>query len=184
MCQENDRSRNQYCSYYHFVLSCLCLFASVMGLLAQTGGTYDLSHNVIAGGGGRSVSSQFTAEGSAGQNVAGTLSGGGRFKLRGGFWAAEQLAPTAAYVSVSGRVLTADGRGIRNTRLTLTNILTGVVTEAVSSTFGYYLFGEVRAGQSYVITISNNRFTFSDPVMVVTPTDDISEANFVADPQW
>jgi hypothetical protein len=73
---------------------------------AQTGGSFDLSHNVIAGGGGsNSTGGTFVIDGTIGQPQAGTVSGGGNFELRGGFWAYIAPAATAARVSVTGRVV-------------------------------------------------------------------------------
>lgn len=154
----------------------LCVFA-----VAQTGGTYDLSHKVIASGGGsNSTADTFRVDGTIGQ--AGTVSTGGSFNLRGGFWVSAQSAPTAAEVSISGRIRTAEGRGIQNVRLILTNMLTGETLAALSSTFGYYRFPSVTAGQTYVITVPSKRYTFGKSVMVITPMDEITDADFTADP--
>ncbi len=65
-----------------FCIVCLALMVN-----AQTGGTFDLSHNVIAAGGGSvSTGGTFTIDGTIGQSLAGTQSTGGTFNLRGGFW--------------------------------------------------------------------------------------------------
>ncbi len=52
---------------------------------AQSGGSFNLSQTVIAGGGGRSISGSTVIEGTIGQNAA-TQSSGGSFSLAGGFW--------------------------------------------------------------------------------------------------
>ena len=52
---------------------------------------------------------------------------------------------TAANVSVGGRVLTANGNGIRNVRVTMTDA-NGITRSTLSSAFGYYRFAEVLAG--------------------------------------
>ncbi len=52
---------------------------------AQTGGGYDLTWNVIAGGGGTSTGGPYSLSGTIGQSDAGTLSGGA-YVLNGGFW--------------------------------------------------------------------------------------------------
>ncbi len=148
----------------------------------QTGGTYDLSHNLIAGGGSRSVGAQFTVEGTAGQNLAGTLSGGGTYRLRGGFWAFEALVPTAASVSISGQIRTSQGNGIPGIRLTLADIATGEIHGAVSSSFGYYRFEDVIVGRTYILSLHTNRFTFEPNTRVVTLLDEISDEDFVALP--
>lgn len=52
----------------------------------QSGGQFDLSRNVIAGGGGTSNGGSFKLEGTVGQSVAGTTSVGGSYSGTGGFW--------------------------------------------------------------------------------------------------
>jgi len=96
-------------------------------------------------------------------------------------WTIGNLAPTAAAVSVSGRVITAEGRGIRNAILTLTDQY-GNVRQARSSSFGYYRFFDVMAGETYVLAIRSKRYTFPQPAIVVSVTDELTDVNFVADP--
>lgn len=85
--------------------------------------------------------------------------------------------PTAANVAVSGRVLTADGRGLKNALVTLTDA-DGTSRTAVTSSFGYYRFDEVAAGQSYVLAVNSKRFTFTPRTLTVT--DELTDVDFVA----
>jgi hypothetical protein len=55
-------------------------------------------------------------------------------------------APTAASVSVSGRVMTASGRGIRNVIITMTDSQ-GNERTATTSSVGYYRFDNIAAGK-------------------------------------
>ena len=87
------------------------------------------------------------------------------------------LAPTAAGVSVSGRVLIG-GRGLTNAVVTLTD-QNGNVRSTRTSSFGYYRFDEVAAGQIYVVAIKSKRFQFAP--QVVSITEDVSELNFYSD---
>ena len=64
----------------------------LVSVLAQSGGSFDLSRNVIAGGGGTSGGGSLQVSGTAGQPAAGTQMSGGTFTQVGGFWYA--LAPT------------------------------------------------------------------------------------------
>ena len=89
--------------------------------------------------------------------------------------------PTAARVSVSGRVTTADGRGIRNVSVTLTDA-NGNSRSALSSTFGYYRFADVAAGATYVIAARAKRFTFAEPTQILNVVEDAEDVNFIADP--
>lgn len=153
----------------------------------QTGGSFNLSHNVIASGGGsNSVGGAYRVDGTTGQASAGTVSigiapGGTSFVLRGGFWAFEQLAPTAAMVGVAGRVATADGRGIRNATVLLTDSA-GTTRQAATGSLGYYRFENVAAGQTYIISVSSRRFTFSKSTLVIDVSDELANVDFTADP--
>lgn len=88
------------------------------------------------------------------------------------------LGPSAANISLSGRVLTADGRGIRNVQLYLIDS-NGVQHSTLSSSFGYYSF-EIEAGQSVVVSVSAKRFVFAKPIRVVSVKDNIAGFDFVA----
>lgn len=86
-------------------------------------------------------------------------------------------APTAAGVTVGGRVLTSNGRGLRNAIVTLTDTA-GVTRRAVTSSFGYYRFEDVEAGQTYVIAVRSKRYQFTPRVISVT--DELTDVDFVA----
>jgi CSLREA domain-containing protein len=92
------------------------------------------------------------------------------------------LAPTAATVSVSGRVLTAQGRGIRNVVIIMTDS-SGSVRTTVSTTFGYYRFEEVAAGETYVFTARGKRFSFGQNTRVHSILEETTNVDFVADEQ-
>jgi len=59
----------------------------------QTSAQFDLSRNVIAGGGGTSANGNFKVDGTIGQSAAGTTSIGGQFSATGGFWQVESGVP-------------------------------------------------------------------------------------------
>lgn len=87
------------------------------------------------------------------------------------------LPPTAASVSVSGRVLTQDGVGLRNAIVTATDTQ-GVVKRTVSSSLGYYSIDELQAGQTYVINVASKRFQFTP--RVVTINEELSDFDLIA----
>ncbi len=92
------------------------------------------------------------------------------------------LVPTAANVGVSGRVLTSDGRGIRNAIVVLTNSQ-GTSQSARTSSFGYYRFEGVQAGETYVMSVASKLYVFNP--RVVTVADELTGVDFVADsPQF
>ena len=90
-----------------------------------------------------------------------------------------QQAPSAAGVSVTGRVMTANGRGIRNVWITLTDS-SGNVRTAVTSSFGYFSFDDVSAGETYIISAFAKRFTFNQPTRVLSVNDGLADVDFTA----
>ncbi len=92
----------------------------------------------------------------------------------------KQLAPTAASVSVSGRVTSTKGGGINNVRVTMTNS-NGETRTALSNPFGYYSFADVPAGETYIFSVSSKRYNFNQSTQVLTIVDELTEVNFVAD---
>ena len=87
------------------------------------------------------------------------------------------LAPTAAGVGVSGRVLTSsDGRGLVGAVVRLTD-QAGVVRTTTTTKGGTYTFDDLEPGQTYIVSVSSRRFNFQPQVIQVT--DNIAELNFV-----
>ncbi|MFM9903960.1 MAG: carboxypeptidase-like regulatory domain-containing protein [Pyrinomonadaceae bacterium] len=87
------------------------------------------------------------------------------------------IVPTAAGVSISGRVLTADGRGVRNARVTILN-RQGIARNVATGPYGYYRFDDVETGQSYVARVVSRRFGFEPQVLQVN--DNLTDVDFVA----
>ena len=87
--------------------------------------------------------------------------------------------PTAANVSVEGRVLLSAGNGVRNAFVILTEA-DGTQHTARTGSFGYYRFNDIEAGQTVVVSISSKRFTFNPSSRVVTLTDSIADLDFIA----
>ncbi|MCZ2391127.1 MAG: hypothetical protein LC113_08625 [Acidobacteria bacterium] len=90
-------------------------------------------------------------------------------------------APSAAPVSVSGLVTTADGRGIINVRVSLTEE-SGAIRTALTGPFGYFRFDDVESGQGVVLAVSAKRFTFAQPRRFISLDDNIADADWVANP--
>jgi hypothetical protein len=65
-----------------------------------------------------------------------------------------KIGVTAAPVSLSGRVLDAYGRQVANAIVSVTDS-SGTVRSARTNTFGYYSFGSLTAGQSYLVKVSS-----------------------------
>ena len=88
--------------------------------------------------------------------------------------------PTAANVSVNGRVTNAKGRGISRAYITLSDG-GGATRYAVTNPFGYYRFFNVAAGATYLLNVNRKNYRFSQPSQTFSATRD-GEINFVALP--
>ncbi|HMS41629.1 MAG TPA: carboxypeptidase regulatory-like domain-containing protein, partial [Pyrinomonadaceae bacterium] len=87
--------------------------------------------------------------------------------------------PTAALVSVGGRVSAADGRGVSNCFVYLTDS-NGNVRTARTGSFGYYRFEDIEAGETYIISVTSKRFSFAPQVVQVN--DNIANLDFISLP--
>lgn len=163
------------------IFSAIILLTLAMISRAQiaSGGGFSLEKSVTAGGGGTSSGDGFSLSGTSGQNAAGTNASASPFNQSGGFWTPEQLAPTAAVVSIGGRITASDGRGIRNAIITLTDS-NGASRRTQTGSFGYYRFTDVEVGQTYVLTVISKRFVFANPTQIITVNEELSEINFNA----
>ena len=56
-------------------------------IFAQSGGSFEIKQSVIASGGGSGTGGTFSLDGTIGQPLAGTTSGGASFSILSGFWA-------------------------------------------------------------------------------------------------
>ncbi len=86
-------------------------------------------------------------------------------------------APTAADVSVSGRVFTPYGRGLRNAAVSMTDVF-GNTRTTRTGTFGYFHFVNVAAGGTYIFTVASKQYEFSP--LVVSVLEDMDGLNFTA----
>jgi hypothetical protein len=91
-------------------------------------------------------------------------------------------AATAAGVTLSGRVLTADGKGIHKAHVSVygANFLEPKSVSTKPS--GYYKFNNLQAGQSYVVMVDDKRYTFQAPTRLVNLFGDREDIDFIADP--
>jgi hypothetical protein len=90
-------------------------------------------------------------------------------------WEDYLLAPSAANVSVSGRVMTAEGQGLRNAVVTLT-LSGGAVHTARTGSFGYYRFDDIEVGQNVIVSVRSKLYQFQPRVIPVT--DDLTNVDF------
>jgi Carboxypeptidase regulatory-like domain len=91
------------------------------------------------------------------------------------------LAPSAGGANLSGRVRTADGTGISNVVITISGGQLASPISTRSSSFGYYSFSDLPAGESYVVSAASKRFTFSNPTQVINLLGTQDNVDFVSD---
>lgn len=78
--------------------------------------------------------------------------------------------------SISGRVLTPSGLGLRNAIVTLTNA-SGVPQRATTSSFGFYQFADIPSGSTVSLGISSKRYRFA--ARTITILNNSSDLNFI-----
>lgn len=89
--------------------------------------------------------------------------------------------PTAAAVSVGGRVKTAGDNGIVGALVSISGGGLEHTMYARTSSFGYYQFDNIPVGQTYVLTVRSKRFTFANPSILISLQDELTDADFVAE---
>jgi hypothetical protein len=156
-------------------LALLLLAASVS---AQSGGVFAITQSVISAGGPQITGGASVLDSTTGQSTGGFNTAGGAFAVRGGFWT-PVFAPTAAAVSVGGRVRTAQGAGIRNAVVTLT-APDGASRSTRTGAFGYFRFENVPVGETYVIGVTSRRYEFAQPTTIRAILDAFDDLEFIA----
>jgi hypothetical protein len=86
----------------------------------------------------------------------------------------EILAAGAPAVSISGRVLTSGGSGLRNAVVRLVG--PNITITAPTSSLGYYSLTDVPSGQTYRISVASKRYRFESRDL--TPAADLVEVDF------
>jgi hypothetical protein len=99
-----------------------------------------------------------------------------------GGWGLQFNTLTAAGVSISGRVLNSDGRGITNAVVSVSGNALASPIVGITNRRGIYTIEGLQAGGTYVITVASRRFMFNAATRVITLTDNATDVDFVADP--
>jgi len=99
------------------------------------------------------------------------------YQLAGAANGSQNTLSANASVTVRGRVLSGNGRGVAGARVSLTNA-NGETRMTLTNPFGYYRFMQTAAGGTYTFNISHKRHTFAPQVLTVT--GEINDLNFTA----
>ncbi len=87
------------------------------------------------------------------------------------------IDPSSANVSIGGRVIVEKGTGLQNAQVSLTDSQ-GNLRQTVTSSFGYYRFDNVAAGETVFLTVRSKRYSFAPRVLNVE--DNISDFDITA----
>jgi 6-phosphogluconolactonase (cycloisomerase 2 family) len=85
------------------------------------------------------------------------------------------IAPTAANISVSGRVFDSSAAGLSKASVTLIDS-NGQTRTTFTNPFGYYKFDDIGVGQTVTINVSSKGYQFTP--QVVNVTEDVADLNF------
>lgn len=93
--------------------------------------------------------------------------------------------PTPVYVNISGTVLGSNGAGIRNAIVRLEGGELQSPRFVYTGSLGTFSFTGIQTPElEYTITVSAKRYRFAVPSQTITPTGNITDLNFTANPQW
>ena len=85
--------------------------------------------------------------------------------------------PNSTGLTISGRVLTPDGRGLRNASVTIVD-QSGMARTVTTNSFGFYQFDGVAAGRTYTIGVASRQYRFAS--RTVTVTDNLTDVDFTS----
>lgn len=88
-----------------------------------------------------------------------------------------EATAAASQISISGRVLTPEGLGLRNARVVITNSQ-GVVRTATTSSFGTFVAEGIASNETYVMTVSSKRYRFA-PKQISVGAVNVSNLDFI-----
>ena len=145
----------------------------------------DVAPDILVGAAALGLTAGFALDEQTSPDVGGGTSGGPRVKVfdgvtnavirdflaypppfAGGVFVAAPPIPMRRFVSVSGRVLTPGGVGLRNAVVVMTDSQ-GNRRLATTSSFGVYSFENVRTGETYFMNAFSKRFRFAPRTLMV-----------------
>jgi hypothetical protein len=86
---------------------------------------------------------------------------------------------TAADVSLSGRVVSAEGRGITNAVISVSGVSLASPIFVTAGRNGAYRFDGLQAGETYAVTVYARRFSFGQASRIITLNDDLTGVDFI-----
>ena len=83
---------------------------------------------------------------------------------------------TSTTAEISGRVLTPDGHGLKNAKVTITGE-NGTTRTVTTSSFGFYRFENTEIGRIYMISVSSKIYRFATRNIQIT--DNMADVDFI-----
>lgn len=90
---------------------------------------------------------------------------------------AQSFVPTAADISIGGRVYSTGGVGISNAQVVLTD-QNGQTRIVQTNGFGYFRFDDLPAGAAYVVGVTAKRYQFAP--QIISPFENVTDLTFTA----
>lgn len=157
--------------------------AGCVPLWAQSGGSFQITNSIVAGGGGESrdlTNNRFGHECTVSEHAAGTLLRNPPYSQTAGLWASNVgLTPTASSASISGRILTNSGAPLAGVKI---NLAGSHSLETITDANGVYSFTDLEVGGFYLITPARENYAFSPRQLSFSLLADKTDAVFTALP--
>ena len=154
-----------------FIFNILAVSLTSPSVHPQSGGSYQIERSVISSGGQQSSAGQYTVNGTKGQAVVAPSAFGGVYTVESGFWF-EDLGPTAAMTSISGRVADELGQGVAGATMTLTSA-DGQIYRVRTSSLGFFRFDDIEAGRTYTLTFQRKGMRFLQPSILIVLNEEV-----------
>lgn len=90
------------------------------------------------------------------------------------------LSPTAAGITVGGTVRDRLGNPLARVAVSLTP-QDGVQRTVLTNQFGRYEFADVSVGETVVVSVSHSRYRFERATVLLTPDDNVADADFTGE---
>lgn len=107
------------------------------------------------------------------------------YQTNRGLWeidavSANALPPTAAQVSLSGKIRDANGKAMSQVRVRIMD-MNGDVQSVLTNKFGYYEFREIEAGQTYAMEAFQKGVRFINNPRIINVIENLDAVDFYAD---
>lgn len=96
-----------------------------------------------------------------------------------GYASATFLGPSSASAKITGRVLTAKGRGLSGVAVKAVSS-DGKTTSTVTNSYGHYSLSKLTVGKTYAVSVDGRRYYFPVPTEIVTLNDNLQGLDFEA----